>query len=77
MKMMMKTVQKRILMMFQSVEIAADEKTEPAQRKCTECDFTAPTKGKLNEHYTEGHGGKKYKCNKHKKVIMIRMQLRK
>ena len=28
---------------------------EPAKRKCTECDFTAPTKGKLNEHYAEGH----------------------
>ena len=51
----------------QSFETTADEKTEPAQRKCTECEFTAPTKGKLNEHYTEGHGGRKYKCNKHQK----------
>ena len=31
--------------------------TEPAQRKCTECDFTASTKGRLNEHYKGVHGG--------------------
>ena len=37
--------------------------TEPAQRKCTECHFTAPTKEKLNKHYRVLHGGRKYKCN--------------
>ena len=31
--------------------------------KCTECDFTASTKGKLNEHYKVVHGGRKYKCD--------------
>ena len=37
---------------------------EPAQRKCTECDFTTSTKGKLNEHYKVVHGGTRFKCDK-------------
>ena len=36
---------------------------ELSGQQCNECDFTAPTKSKLNEHYKIAHGGRKYKCD--------------
>ena len=32
--------------------------------RCTECDFTTPTNGELNEHYKVVHGGTRFKCDK-------------
>ena len=42
----------------------AEHGTEPAQGKCTECDFTTSTKGELKENYKVDHGGTRFKCDK-------------